>query len=213
MSKSVMTRRARVSLLGGVSLLTLLCSGAVAQEKPPLPAIDIGGQQASDAANTPSQAGERTGAGTSGGAPTNSSAAAPAPDQVEQKSAAQANFGYGGGPLIEATLSPAPNPVSSVTPEGIRILGGPAQASSYKPLDLMPSVIEDSADPYGLSFTRSITVRGVSDFFLSRTIDGLPITGIVGGADLIDLNNLSWIDLYRGSLQANQGLGFSSVAG
>jgi iron complex outermembrane receptor protein len=41
----------------------------------------------------------------------------------------------------------------------------------------------------------------------------LPITGIVGGADLIDLNNLARIDLYRGSLQANQGLGFSSAAG
>lgn len=123
-----------------------------------------------------------------------------------------ANFSYSGGPLINPAQNPEPNPVSSVTPEGIRILGGPAQASSYKPLDLMPSVIEDSADPYGLSFTRSITVRGVSDFFLSRTIDGLPIAGIIGGADLIDLSNLSRIDLYRGSLQANQGLGFSSAA-
>ncbi len=214
MSKGLVTRRLCGSLYGGVSLLSLLCAGAGAVAEPLLPAIEIGGQQAPDAANTPSQPVESAGAGTSGGAPARSPTAAPSSGQVEQNPAnAQSNFGYGGGPLIDATLSPAPNPVSSVTPEGIRILGGPAQASSYKPLDLMPSVIEDSADPYGLSFTRSITVRGVSDFFLSRTIDGLPIAGIVGGADLIDLNNLSRIDLYRGSLQANQGLGFSSAAG
>ena len=55
MSNSVTTRRSRVSLLGGVSLLTLLCSGAVAE--PLLPAIDIGGQQTPDsgAANPPAQ--------------------------------------------------------------------------------------------------------------------------------------------------------------
>ncbi len=44
MSKVVTMRRKRVSLLGGVSLLTLLCSGAVAE--PLLPAIDIGSQAA-----------------------------------------------------------------------------------------------------------------------------------------------------------------------
>ena len=46
MSKSITTRRRRVCLLGGVSLLTLLCSGAAAE--PLLPAIDIGGQQTPD---------------------------------------------------------------------------------------------------------------------------------------------------------------------
>jgi iron complex outermembrane receptor protein len=118
-----------------------------------------------------------------------------------------------GDVLSDAATDNAPNPKSSVTRQGIQILGGPAQASSYKPLDLMPSVIEDSGDPYGLSFNRSITVRGVTDFFLSKTINGLPIQGIVGGADLFDLNDIGRIDLYRGSLQANQGLGFSSAAG
>ena len=55
MSKSITTRRRRVSLLGGVSLLTLLCSGAAAE--PLLPAIDIGSQAAPDsgAASPPPQ--------------------------------------------------------------------------------------------------------------------------------------------------------------
>jgi iron complex outermembrane receptor protein len=118
-----------------------------------------------------------------------------------------------GDPLINPAASTNPNETSTVTGEGVQILGGPAQASTYKPLDLMPSVIEDSADPYGLSFNRSITVRGVSDFFMSRTVDGLPIGGIVGGADFIDLSNIGSETLYRGSLESNQGLGFSNAAG
>lgn len=118
-----------------------------------------------------------------------------------------------GDALSDPATDKAPAPRSSVTRAGIQILGGPAQASSYKALDMMPSVIEDSADPYGLSFNRSITVRGVSDFFLARTINGLPIQGIVGGADLFDLENVGRIDLYRGSIPANQGLGFSNAAG
>ncbi len=46
MSKGIPSRRLRGSLSGGVSLLALLCSSALAA--PPLPAIDIGGQQAPD---------------------------------------------------------------------------------------------------------------------------------------------------------------------
>jgi iron complex outermembrane receptor protein len=118
-----------------------------------------------------------------------------------------------GDALSDPATDNAPTPKSSVTRAGIQILGGPAQASTYKALDLLPSVIEDSADPYGLSFNRSITVRGVSDFFLARTINGLPIQGIVGGADLFDLDDIGRIDLYRGSIPANQGLGFSNAAG
>jgi iron complex outermembrane receptor protein len=118
-----------------------------------------------------------------------------------------------GDALSDPATDDAPTPKSSVTRAGIQILGGPAQASSYKALDLLPSVIEDSGDPYGLSFNRSITVRGVSDFFLARTINGLPIQGIVGGADLFDLDDIGRVDLYRGSVPANQGLGFANAAG
>ena len=118
-----------------------------------------------------------------------------------------------GAPLITPPTDNAPNPSSTIGPEGIQTLAGPALASSYKPLDLLPSVIEESADPYGLSSNRSITVRGVSDFFLSKTINGLPVQGIVGGFDLLDLENVSKETLYRGALQANQGLGFSNAGG
>lgn len=118
-----------------------------------------------------------------------------------------------GTPLITPPADNAPNPSSTIGPEGIQTLAAPAFASSYKPLDLLPSVVEESADPYGLSANRSITVRGVSDFFMSKTIDGLPVQGIVGGFDLLDLENVSKETLYRGALQANQGLGFSNAGG
>jgi hypothetical protein len=86
-----------------------------------------------------------------------------------------------GDALSDPATDNAPTPKSSVTRAGIQILGGPAQASAYKALDLLPSVIEDSVDPYGLSFNRSITVRGVSDFFLSRTIaKGLGDPAVLG---------------------------------
>jgi iron complex outermembrane recepter protein len=52
-----------------------------------------------------------------------------------------------GDALSDPATDNAPTPKTSVTREGIRILGGPAQASSYKALDMMPGVIEDSADP------------------------------------------------------------------
>lgn len=108
---------------------------------------------------------------------------------------------------------PQPTPQSSVTKAGLDLLGGPAQTSIYAPLGLMPSVIVESPDPYGLSLTRNINIRGKGDFHVTRNVEGLPLSGIVGGADLFDLENVGQIDVYRGGLAANQGLGISNVTG
>lgn len=109
--------------------------------------------------------------------------------------------------------SAAPNPVESVTSSGLTVLGGPGQSNSFLPLSQLPSVEADSADPYGLSFNRALNVRGKSDFFLLRSIEGMQVPGIVGGADLFDLENVQRQDLYPGALQANQGLGVSNASG
>ncbi len=108
---------------------------------------------------------------------------------------------------------PQPTPKSSVTKEGINLLGGPGHTSIYAPLDLMPSVIVESPDPYGLSPTRNINIRGKDDFHIARDVEGLPIYGIVGGTDLFDLENVAREDVYRGGLAANQGLGVSNATG
>lgn len=112
-------------------------------------------------------------------------------------------------------LSTAPQPAgaSSVTPQGIAILGGPAQTSFYQALTMVPSVLVESPDPYGLSPTRNISIRGKGDFHLSKNIEGLPLMGIVGGTDLYDLENIRRIDVYRGAVPSDQGLGLSNASG
>lgn len=198
---SFASRRKYIVLLQSASLVSMIALSPTAMAQHTLPPIDINNHSAGKPK-------PRAGDASQSASSQNGERVLSLGDQ-----ASITRTDRPGDPLFTAVRSNAPNPMSSVGREGIRLLGGPAQASSYKPLDLLPSVIEDSSDPYGLSFNRSITVRGVSDFFLSRNINGLPIAGIVGGADLVDLNNVGEINLYRGSLQANQGLGFSSAAG
>lgn len=106
-----------------------------------------------------------------------------------------------------------PNPVSEVGPEGLAVFGGPGQSSSFMALQMIPGVIADSADPYGLSFTRALNVRGKSDFFLDRTVNGLPVVGIVGGTDLFDLEDVQSESVLAGPILANQGLGVSNATG
>jgi iron complex outermembrane receptor protein len=106
-----------------------------------------------------------------------------------------------------------PTPKTSVTKAGIDLLGGAGQTSAYTPLNLAPSFNYESPDPYGMSPTRNISIRGKGDFHVTRNIEGLPITGIVGGTDLVDLENVAQVDLYRGAMPANLGLGVSNATG
>ncbi len=115
----------------------------------------------------------------------------------------------GSNPMVS---DPQPTPKSSVTKAGLTLLGGPSQTSPLMPLDLMPSVVEAGSDPFGLQ-GRTINIRGKSSFHLSNTVEGLPIMGIVGGADLFDLEDVAQEDLYRGGLQAGQGLAISNASG
>lgn len=114
---------------------------------------------------------------------------------------------------VPLASDPQPAPKISVNREGMDLFGGPAQTSLYAPLEMVPSVNVQSPDPYGISINRNINIRGKSDFHSTRNVEGLPLSGIVGGADLFDLENVSQIDVYRGSLQANQGLGISNATG
>lgn len=103
--------------------------------------------------------------------------------------------------------------VSSVTREGVTLFGGGAQTSFYQAANILPSVNVESPDPYGLSATRNINIAGKSDFHLSRNINGLPVAGIVGGADLYDLENIYRLDVYRGAIPADKSLGMSNASG
>lgn len=116
----------------------------------------------------------------------------------------------GQAPMVS---EPNPTPKSVVTREGIDLLGGPAQTSLYGPANLMPSVDVESPDPYGVSLNRNINIRGKADFHLAKNVMGLPVVGIVGGADLFDLENVEEVDVYRGGVPANGGLSPSNATG
>lgn len=111
------------------------------------------------------------------------------------------------------TSDPQPTPKSSIGKAGLTLFGGPAQTSLYAPMNQLPSTIVESPDPYGLSLTRNINIRGKGDFHVTRNVEGLPLSGIVGGADLFDLENVEQLDVYRGGIAANQGLGVSNATG
>ena len=121
--------------------------------------------------------------------------------------------GAGEPKLMSANNDTSPTPRSSVSRAGLDLLGGVGQTSLYAPLNLMPSITVETPDPYGLNPTRNINVRGKGDFHLTKNVEGLPLTGIVGGTDLFDLENVAALDVYRGGVAASQALGISNATG
>ncbi|MBS0356233.1 MAG: TonB-dependent receptor [Proteobacteria bacterium] len=109
---------------------------------------------------------------------------------------------------------------SSVSAEGVATLGGPAQTSPYRALDLMPSVNLSSQDAYGLTVDQNfLRIRGISAYTFSNlalTVDGVPSSINVGNGgmgNLFDLENVAGVSLIRGPLPADKGLGFGDLAG
>ncbi|KZC15591.1 hypothetical protein RHOFW510R12_00180 [Rhodanobacter sp. FW510-R12] len=77
---------------------------------------------------------------------------------------------------------------------------------------MMPSVDTESSDGYGFG-NRSINLRGKGSFHLTSNVEGIPIAGIVGGSDLVDLENVASYELYRSAMPANVGFGVSNTTG
>ncbi|WP_200334263.1 TonB-dependent receptor [Thiocystis violacea] len=103
--------------------------------------------------------------------------------------------------------------------QALREAAGPAASSPFKAVADAPSVNFQSADPYGLTevgFHETIKIRGVgqSGPASSRNIDDLPITVNPGGSKgILDMENVSAIDLYRGAAPVEKSLGFSNLPG
>lgn len=115
---------------------------------------------------------------------------------------------------LDVVQTANPNPIITISGSDLFTLSGPGHVSSYLVTNMVPGVIADTADPYGLSFTRSINLRGKSDFFLDRTVDGLPLSGIVGGTtDLFDLEDVRSEQVFLGPILANQGFGAYDTGG
>ncbi len=95
----------------------------------------------------------------------------------------------------------------------------PLSASPYRAMLDEPSVNVQSGDPFGLSevgFHETVKIRGKAQTGPAsiRNIDGLPLTGNPGGGkNIIDMENIERIDVYRGAMPVDMGLGFSNLAG
>jgi len=109
-----------------------------------------------------------------------------------------------------------------VTGEETEILN-PSQMSVYKAINLMPSLSQQSVDPYGLAdivnYHESFRFRGVEATAggvpaTTLNVEGLPVTGRPGGgATIFDLENISDINIYTGVMPAYAGLGLANVGG
>ncbi|ABL64498.1 TonB-dependent receptor [Chlorobium phaeobacteroides] len=99
----------------------------------------------------------------------------------------------------------------------------PSQMSVYKAINLMPSLSQQSVDPYGLAdivnYHESFRFRGVEATSggvpaTTVNVEGLPVTGRPGGgATIYDLENFSNINIYTGVMPASAGLGLADVGG
>lgn len=111
-----------------------------------------------------------------------------------------------------------PRTESTITKDGIQKLGGPAQTSIYQTLRMLPSVTVETADPYGLN-TRTpfnLRVRGQPGKGTAMTIEGVPVWAQESPGprpDMLDLENIADITLYRGAIPPDKGLGAMNIAG
>ncbi|NTW55880.1 MAG: TonB-dependent receptor [Chlorobiaceae bacterium] len=99
----------------------------------------------------------------------------------------------------------------------------PSQMSVYKAINLLPSINQQSVDPWGLAdivnYHESFRFRGVEATAggvpaTTVNIEGLPLTGRPGGgATIYDLENFGTINIYTGVMPAYAGLGLADVGG
>jgi iron complex outermembrane recepter protein len=99
----------------------------------------------------------------------------------------------------------------------------PSQMSVYRTINLMPSINQQSVDPYGLAdivnYHEAFRFRGVEATAggvpgSTVNVEGLPVTGRPGGGvNIYDLENFGNINIYSGVMPANIGLGLTDVGG
>ncbi|HUH42914.1 MAG TPA: TonB-dependent receptor [Sulfurimonas sp.] len=107
---------------------------------------------------------------------------------------------------------------NTLTKKALNRMGGPAQTNYYKAIDLLPGINVQTADAAGISSTQNIKVRGKSSFHIGRTVEDLPLTGIVGtngigGGELFDMENVSELNVYKGAVASDKGFSLSTSGG
>lgn len=107
----------------------------------------------------------------------------------------------------------------SFTKKSIEILGTQANVNPYAVIQYSPSVNFTPIDQAGSnepSYHDPIRIRGKSQSGPGGVfmVDGMPISSNPGGGkEMVDMENVNSIDLYKGYLPINKNLGFSSLIG
>lgn len=105
-----------------------------------------------------------------------------------------------------------------LTKDALNKIGGPAQTNYYKAIDMLPGVNVQTADALGISNGQNIKIRGKSSFHVGRTVEDVPLTGIVGtngmgGGELFDMENVGELSLYKGAIPSDKGFSLSTSTG
>jgi iron complex outermembrane receptor protein len=105
------------------------------------------------------------------------------------------------------------------TKKGINTLGKQTNMNVYKVIDMSPSVSYSAVDAFGTnesSYHDPIRIRGKNQSGPGGvlSVEGLPINSNPGGGKTIyDMENFSNIDVYKGYVPVDKGLGFSNLIG
>ncbi|MCD8545615.1 MAG: TonB-dependent receptor [Sulfurospirillum cavolei] len=103
--------------------------------------------------------------------------------------------------------------------DAIELYSGPIGMSALKVVGMSPSVDYQPAEVFGsneTSFHDPLRIRGKSQSGPGGVymLESLPISGNPGGGKtMFDLENIAWIDLYKGYMPADKSLGFSNLIG
>lgn len=122
--------------------------------------------------------------------------------------------------MIERKRS-EPRTERTITKEGIERMGGLAQTSLYKAIDILPSVHFENIDAYGLTTnllnnTGGVRIRGRQGITAGLLVEGIPVWGISSPgprSDMFDLENIQNISLYPGAVPVNKSFGAANTAG
>lgn len=113
----------------------------------------------------------------------------------------------------------APSNQESYTQKGIKTFGRQGNINVFKVIEMSPSVNYTAVDALGTNengFHDSLRIRGKKQTGPGsvKTYEGAPISGNPGGGKTIfDLENIDSVDVYKGYLPVDKGLGFSNLIG
>lgn len=113
----------------------------------------------------------------------------------------------------------APSNQETYTPKSIETFGRQGNINVFKIIELSPSINYTAVDALGTNengFHDSLRIRGKKQTGPGsvKSYEGVPISGNPGGGKTIfDLENIDGVDVYKGYIPVDKGLGFSNLIG